>query len=120
MMLNGGTYNGRRILSRASVEAMTEVHTGELEMAPTAGRGSVMADKGLGWAVARRSQSFLSMRPVSIGSYGSFGGSGCFGWVDPEKDLVGIFLIARQVLDPVRPRTELDTFMAMAAAAIAD
>ena len=31
MMLNGGTYNGRRLLSRQSVRAMTMLHTGDLK-----------------------------------------------------------------------------------------
>lgn len=31
MMLNGGTSNGLRILSRASVEVMTALQTGELQ-----------------------------------------------------------------------------------------
>lgn len=39
MMLNAGTYNGKRILSRATVDMMTEVHTGELSIKQSAGMG---------------------------------------------------------------------------------
>src|SRR5262245_55990135 len=30
MMLNGGTYNGKRLISRATIELMTTVRTGDL------------------------------------------------------------------------------------------
>ena len=39
MMLNGGSYNGKRILSRATAEMMTEVHTGELQAGHSPGMG---------------------------------------------------------------------------------
>jgi len=44
-MLNGGTYNGQRLLSRQSVDVMTMLHTGDLKAGFTPGLGW-----GLGWA----------------------------------------------------------------------
>lgn len=113
MMLNGGTYNGRWILSRASVEVMTQVHTGELEVPyylPGLGWG-------LGWGVVRAPLGTL--RLASIGTYGHGGGLGTFGWVDPKKDLVGVFLVHHRWSQRA-PREKLAAFMAMAAAAIVD
>lgn len=124
MMLNGGRHNGTRIVSRASVEAMTKAQTGDLEDLrwQAAGREPVIADCGLGWVVARRPRSVLRMwLPASIGSYGHGGVSGTWGWVDPKKDLIGIFLIQLFPGDdlPFRNPEELNAFMATAAA-IAD
>ncbi len=127
MMLNGGTYNGRRILSRPSVELMTQVHTGELYGAGP--RGPELASYGLGWRVVpppagRHSPNWRwqMLRLMSPGAYGHGGYGGAFGWVDRKKDLIGIFLI--QVFpdagSPDRYPEELHAFMAMAAAAIAD
>jgi CubicO group peptidase (beta-lactamase class C family) len=79
MTLNGGTYNGVRILSRASVEAMTADYTGDL--GPDG--------YGLGWGVHRKRPSSGLLALESPGAYGKGGSRGTFGWVDPGKDLVG-------------------------------
>lgn len=81
-MLNGGTYKGFRLLSKASVESMTTLHTSE-----------TMASYGLGWAVLKGPGSQLTL--TSPGSYGHGGAFGTYGWIDPKKDLVGVFLIQR-------------------------
>ena len=86
MMLNGGQLNGVRILSRHGVETMTKVHTGLL---PTNGPGM---GYGLGWAVARDSAA----APLSEGTYGHGGRYGTYCFIDPKRDLIGIFLIHRE------------------------
>lgn len=88
MVLNGGTYNGARLLSRAAVELMTTLHTGDLEAGHSPGMGY-----GLAWTVVRNPLGTLSM--TSIGTYGHGGAFGTLGWVDPKKDLVGVLLIQR-------------------------
>lgn len=122
MMLNGGRHNGRRILSRASVEVMTQVHTGELVDTRRQTGTSVAGEKanyGLGWIVAR--DPGQTLRLTSIGSYGHGGLLGTHGWVDPKKDLVRVFLIQRAWFPAGSVRwQECDVFMAMAAAAIVD
>lgn len=111
MMLSGGTYNGVRILSRASVEAMTAVHSGDL--VPERWWGY-----GLGWGVHRERPSSGAFALESIGGYGHNGLRGTFGLVDPEKDLVGIFMIQ---LEPGEgQRSVRDTFINMTYAAIAE
>jgi CubicO group peptidase (beta-lactamase class C family) len=106
MMLNTGTFNGKRILSRATVDMMTEVHTGDLPIGQSAGMGY-----GLAWAVVRTADGTLPL--ASIGSYGHGGAFGTYGWVDPKKDLVGVFLVQQPDV-----ATERNAFMAMAASAI--
>ncbi len=112
MTLNGGTYNGVRILSRASVEAMTADYTGDL--GPDG--------YGLGWGVHRKRPSSGLFALESVGAYGKGGIRGTFGWVDPGKDLVGMFMIQQNSLvESEEPGYSVrDTFIAMTYAAIAD
>jgi CubicO group peptidase (beta-lactamase class C family) len=82
MLLNGGIYNGQRILSRRTVELMTSNQIGDLLI------GGV--DKfGLGFqVVTERGQAKSAL------SEGSFLWSGYFGttyWVDPKEGLVCLF-----------------------------
>jgi CubicO group peptidase (beta-lactamase class C family) len=88
MMLNGGTYNGVRLLSRATVDVMTAVHTGDLR---TNGPGM---GYGLAWAVVRDADGALPLAPV--GTYSHGGRYGTFGFVDPKNDLIGVFMIQRE------------------------
>ena len=79
MLLNGGIYNGQRILSRRTVELMTSNQIGDLLI------GGV--DKfGLGFQVTtERGQAKTAL------SEGSFSWGGYFGtsyWVDPKEKLV--------------------------------
>jgi len=108
MMLNGGAYNGRRILSRASVEEMTRLHaTG---IAPS----GLPTGYGLGWGVRGEQQASVHLPLASIGAYGHNGAASTMGWVDPKKGLVGVFLVQREDCG------ERVFFGAMAAAAVAD
>jgi CubicO group peptidase (beta-lactamase class C family) len=89
MMLNGGSYGGRRLLSRASVEVMTVVHTGDLKAGFTPGLGW-----GLGFGVVRDPAGMTEL--LSLGSYGHGGAFGTEAFVDPMKDLIRILLLARE------------------------
>jgi CubicO group peptidase (beta-lactamase class C family) len=109
MMLNGGVYNGQRILSRASVDVMTALHTGDID--PSAHDAGV--GYGLAWTVVKDARGTLGLQ--SLGTFGHGGAFGTQGWVDPKKDLVGVFLIGR---DTGGGTEEKDAFKAMAAAAI--
>lgn len=114
MMLNGGSYNRARILSRASVEAMTADYTGAL----IEGGGG----QGLGWGLLRKRPSSGLFALESPGAYGKGGSRGTFGWIDPGKDLVGIFMIQQNSLDESEEPgySVRDTFIAMTYAAIAE
>jgi CubicO group peptidase (beta-lactamase class C family) len=110
MMLNHGVLNGRRILSPAAVETMTTVQTGDLKTGFFPGAGF-----GLGLAVVH--EPIGTYRYNSLGSYGHGGGFRTYGWVDPSKDLVGVFMCQRtngggDIAD------EMNAFMALAAASI--
>ncbi len=110
MLLNKGTLNGQRILSAAAVEAMTSSQTGSMKAGFAPGVGH-----GFGFEVVRETAG--TFRYNSIGSYVKGGAYRTYGWVDPAKDLVGIIFMQRtngggDVAD------EINSFMAMAAAAI--
>lgn len=107
MMLNGGSLNGARVLSKASTEMMTQLHTGDLPIGATNATGY-----GLGWTVVRSPLGTLSLQ--SIGTYAHSGSFGTYGWVDPPKDLIGIYMSQRIG----GGHEERNAFLAMAAAAI--
>ena len=87
LMLNGGGLEGVRLLSPATVEVMTSIHTGDVKPRPGVGWG-------LGWQVVEDAEGQGAL--ASIGTYGHGGRYGTYCFLDPKKDLVGIFLIHRQ------------------------
>ena len=107
MMLNGGQWNGKRLLSPASVAAMTQVHTGNLAAGHNPGTGF-----GLTWEVTKDPAGTLTGQ--SIGTFGHGGAFGTYGWVDPQKQLVGVYLM--QLAG--RPQPMRDAFVTMANAAV--
>jgi len=86
LFLNGGEYNGLRLLSKNSVQQMTTVHTGDLKTSqPGAGWG-------LGWYVMQPDSKLL-MPP---GTFGHGGRYGTFCFIDPKSKTIGIFMIHRE------------------------
>ncbi len=107
MMLNKGIYHSTRLLSPASIEMMTRVHTGDLATSqPGAGWG-------LGVFVVQDAMGTLSL--LSPGSYGHGGRYGTFFFIDPKKDLIGVFMIHRE-----GGSDERQAFEQMAEAAVLD
>ena len=107
MMLDGGSYKGRRILSRLSVVAMTENHTLNIKDSVT----QRPAHQGLGWGL-----NGDPMDDFPLTSRGSFGHNGAFGaiiWIDPSEQLVRIFLTHR-----FGEGNESDVFMGLAGSAV--
>jgi CubicO group peptidase (beta-lactamase class C family) len=88
MVLNGGELDGKRIVSKAGVEEMTRIQTGELTTGFTPGNGW-----GLGWCVVREPQGVSRM--LSSGTFGHGGAFGTQGWVDPKRQMVYVLLIQR-------------------------
>lgn len=107
MMLNHGTWNGKRLLSPSSVATMTALHTGDLKAGHNPGTGF-----GLTWEVTRENLGTLTGQ--SIGTFGHGGAFGTYGWVDPKKELVGVFLI--QITGDGRPAR--DAFIEIANSSI--
>jgi CubicO group peptidase (beta-lactamase class C family) len=89
MVLNGGDLNGKRILSAEAVEQMTSLQSGELQTGFTPGNGW-----GLGFCLIREPQGPTAM--LSPGTYGHGGAFGTQGWIDPEREMIFVLLVARQ------------------------
>lgn len=87
MLLNGGELNGVRILSPKSVELMTVNHLGDIPMG--FGRGGV--GFGLGFAVAQDLGEIGELG--SAGEYNWGGAAGTRFWIDPQEQLIGVFMV---------------------------
>ena len=87
LLRDGKAANGFRLLSPASVRLMRTVHTGDLA---TNGPGMGW---GLGSFVVRPGFSPMGMSP---GTHGHGGRYGTYYFIDPAKDLIGIFMIHRE------------------------
>ncbi|WP_162054364.1 serine hydrolase domain-containing protein [Pontibacter pamirensis] len=80
MLLNNGEYNGRRLLSPATVRLMTTNQIGEVD------RGDNKF--GLGFGIA--TEKSATRMPVSEGTYDWGGIFGTTYWVDPEEGIVAL------------------------------
>lgn len=83
MLLNGGEWDGVRLLSRKTVELMTRSSTGELTVSPG-------AKFGLGFAVLEDPGQAGSISSEGTYSWGGFWNTSF--WVDPKEELIGILL----------------------------
>jgi CubicO group peptidase (beta-lactamase class C family) len=89
MMLNGGSLDGTRIVSRKTVEYMTSDHLGTV-------RGPIYlpgAGYGFGLGVAVRLASGEANTPGSPGDYNWGGWGGTYFWVDPKEKLIAIWMM---------------------------
>jgi CubicO group peptidase (beta-lactamase class C family) len=85
MMLNGGVYNGQRLLARHTVDMMTTNQIGDLY---------INSDKdkfGLGFGLT--SQSSSTKLGISEGSFAWGGFYGTLYWVDPKEHLVCLLFV---------------------------
>lgn len=87
MILDGGTANGKRIISEKSIAEMTHAHQA----------GGKPISYGLCWFVNIDTARPTPMMP--LGSYGHGGAFATHGWIDPEHKLVTVFLV-QNVLVP--------------------
>ena len=92
MLQNSGELEGIRILGPKTIEYMTSDHLGSLGnrkdpwYLPGAGYGF-----GLGFAV--RTKTGESTWPGTIGDYWWGGWAGTYFWIDPEEELIVVFMM---------------------------
>jgi len=101
MLLNGGTLDGRRILSEDSVRLMTRNQIGSLVVEtqsspnPSVSRdfplGAGRDNFGLGFQITVSSEEGKNLR--SPGSYSWSGLSNTHFWADPEKQIAAVILM---------------------------
>lgn len=88
MILNGGEFDGRRLLGAEAVRRMTGVQSGDLQTGFTPGNAW-----GLGWCVVREPQGVTAA--LSPGSFGHGGAYGTQAWIDPPKRRVYLLMVQR-------------------------
>jgi CubicO group peptidase (beta-lactamase class C family) len=109
MLLNKGQYDGKRLLSRKTVQLMSSDNLGTI---PGMGPG---AGFGLGFAVSKAPGESGMMG--SPGEYNWGGAAGTRFWIDPQEELIGIFMIQILPHDGLNYGSE---FRVLAYQAIAD
>jgi CubicO group peptidase (beta-lactamase class C family) len=87
MMLNGGELDGVRLLSPKTVELMTANHLGNIPM----GFGRRGAGFGLGFGIVLDPGEVGEVS--SAGEYNWGGAAGTRFWIDPEEELIGLFMV---------------------------
>lgn len=96
MLLNGGTLGGTRILSRKTLDLMTANHLpGDASIAAMSrSLFSEAAYDGVGFGLgfATTMSAAKTLMPGSNRDYFWGGAASTFFWVDPEEDLIGIFM----------------------------
>lgn len=94
MLLNGGTLDGKRYLSRTTIALMTSDQLGSKVATPVQPGELLMGVQGytfgLGFMV--RQGAGLASVPGSEGDYAWAGLGGTFFWVDPKEQLIGILM----------------------------
>src|SRR5438093_4977234 len=94
MMMNGGTLEGTRILSRTTVRLMTADHLGTfIVQNPQPGElllGTKGYSFGLGFAV--RTGDGVAGVPGSAGEYMWAGYAGTYFWVDPKEEVTAVLM----------------------------
>ncbi|HUR87530.1 MAG TPA: serine hydrolase domain-containing protein [Ramlibacter sp.] len=107
MLLNGGTLDGVRVLSKESVrQMMTNQLPAQL---PADGEKtqyfffdpSVDNGNGFGFGGAVRIAQGTNNIPGSIGDYSWSGGYGTYFWIDPSEHLVGVLMVQKFFVDAV-------------------
>ena len=88
MVLNGGTYRGKRVLEPESVQMMTTPQAGDVTTGFTPGN-----TWGLGWCIVQEPQG--ATEALGKGTFGHGGAFGTQGWVDPSTETIYVLLIQR-------------------------
>ncbi len=89
LLLNGGTLDGVRLLSRKTIEYMTADHLGGVTGAPDL----LIPGYGFGLGFSVRLQAGIAQVPGSVGQYYWGGLAGTTFWVDPAEALFALLLI---------------------------
>ena len=85
MLLNNGEIDGKRLLSRRTVQRMFATQRNPDELAGWRREGQQMT---LGFRVM--SESVQSLSPLSDGAFSKGGSGGTYCFVDPAEELIGI------------------------------
>lgn len=118
MLLNGGAFGGKRLLSEAAVKLQMTNHLPDwmLEHRYLVGQQHIRPGFGYGFNGVVFTDPALAGVPVGRGTYHWDGAAGTWFWVDPENDLVFVGLI--QLLSWNAPPLQVTTQTMMAEALV--
>lgn len=88
MLMNGGTLDGKRVLSPKTVAVMTSDHLGAHIKNQVPGTEAHRDGYGFGLGVAVRLNEGVAATPGSVGDYSWNGANGTQYWGDPQERLV--------------------------------
>ena len=102
MLLNGGSLDGRRYLSRSTVALMTSDHLGPKVATPVQPGELLMGVQGYTFGLGFMVRQGPGMASVagSEGDYAWAGAGGTFFWVDPKEKIIGVLMA--QTPGPIR------------------
>ncbi len=118
--LNGGTYATTRLLSGPTVGAMTRNQKVGVD---TEFGGRIYRDPGYGygWFVDTGvAFPYLNGSLPAIGTFGHAGGGGASLWVDPEEEIVGVYLSILMKRRGLLPLWSADLFQNAVTSAVDD
>lgn len=104
MLLNKGELDGRRVLSRASVELMTSDQVTPEQRAGAELFFGSHSSWGFGLSVDTKRREIYQ----NPGRFGWTGGFGTTAYIDPAEGLIGILLTQRMMDSPEAPRVFTD------------
>jgi CubicO group peptidase (beta-lactamase class C family) len=93
MLLNGGVLEGKRILSRKTVELMTADHLAP-EVRARSTNPLLPAGFGFGLGFSIRTHTGLAPMAGTVGDYAWGGAFGTYFWIDPKEQLTAVFMSA--------------------------
>jgi CubicO group peptidase (beta-lactamase class C family) len=115
MLLNGGTLDGKQILSPKTIELMTLNHLPDGKDLPALSRSlfSEITFNGVGFGVgfAVTIDPARTMLPGSVGDYSWGGAASTYFWIDPREDLIAILMTQLMPSTTYTIRRELRTLV---------
>lgn len=122
LLLNRGTFGGRRYLSEQAVQVLTAVHTGDLPtgffQAETFGRHGANYGWGIGTCVLKTPHDGAAAG-LSPGTFGHGGAWGTQAWIDPVKGVAYLLMVQRANFPNSDASGVRQAFQEAAAAALA-
>ena len=103
MLVNGGQLDGKRILSRKTIELMTTNHIGALRLWES------LPGDGFGLGFSVKKSLGESAQLGSVGTYGWGGAFGTIFFVDPKEEMFGILMIQLRPYHHVNVRQDFRT-----------
>ena len=88
MMLNGGTFNGKRVMKKETAALMTQTQTGDIRTGFVDGMSW-----GLGFQVVKNPIGVTES--LSAGTYGHGGAYATQSWADPKRGIILVMMIQR-------------------------